>query len=204
MGAAQSFTQMNDWKQPASNLIYWDGPVDWRLYERAIFPSPIGVTKVEVRKGLYKKLNRKAVSAASLEEANCARVAVKMWKGKFEDQFFLIRPRQDEGELGVSKEISRVLPHSQGDSPEEKWRREYISILRKKKQILEEVRPGAVDYSFYRTGGEWHVQYSCHWEVEEVPALMQIEEDLGNLRGTFPRKESGMAAFEDWLGERCF
>lgn len=195
---------MNDWKQPASNLIYWDGPVDWRLLERAVFPSHAGTTKVEIRKGIFKKVDRKAVPASSFEEANCLRVSKKIpWTGRFEDQFFLIRPRQDEGEVGVAKKISQMLP-SQGDSPEEKWRREYISILRKKKQILEEVRPGAVDYSFYRTGGEWHVQYSCHWEVEEIPELMQIEKDLQHLHDAFPRKESGMAAFDDWLGERCF
>jgi hypothetical protein len=174
------------------------------LFERAVFPSRTGATKVEIRKGIFKKLDRKAVPATSFEEANCVRIAEKVpWTGKIEDRFYLIRPRNDSEELGVAKEISQMIPYSQGDSPEEKWRREYIPILRKKKQILEEVRPGAVDYCFYRMGGEWHVRYSCHWEVGEVPELTQIEKDLQQLHDLFPGSVDA-TVFDDCLGDRYF
>lgn len=194
------------WQEPSS-LSYWDGPVDWSKFERNQFPSPAGEVKLEVRKGLFRKVNRVPTPAISVDEANCLRISVRQpWEKKGSDQFFLIRPRNEEEEIaGVAKEILQLSSGEQDNSPLGEWRKDYASLLQEKKRILGQVCPGATDYVFFRMMGEWHVQYSCHFEVQEIPELGKLEQELKALRDRHPgSSKSGLAGFDDLLGDRCF
>ncbi len=188
---------VNDWKEP-TQLVYWDETPDWRVWERSKLPVETGKVKVEVRPGLFKRVERIPRVGSSIEEANCLRVIERpFYSQREEERFYLFRRREDDGNLGIYKDVSYLRENH----PE---RVDVISLLEEKRAIIESIAPGAVDL-FYDYG--WWVKYTGHSEKVSSfdPQLEELEGRLEAARESYiERKGPGLAAFDDWLGEAPF
>jgi hypothetical protein len=195
---------MTNWSEP-THLHYWEGSVDWRCWERADLPTHSGEAVVSFQRGstfIMKRVNRIPSKASSIEEANCL---------LFKDNYYLLRRK---GEIKhflsqcLQSEIEKVsraaeVASAAGNEDIAIWRRSFVELLQEKKNILEALRPGALNYVFFAMMNRWEVVYSQHSEDDHIEELDDIIAQIKN-HPPFPRKCEGLGNYDDLLGDRFF